>query len=115
MLSVGSLRGVTGSVSSVGEIPTTNADDRAVLQECAYYDVDQVGKIAHLLLVSLATACVEKTAGDFFNHPEAVVGEVKKELLDYLNVQSDAFATGSGAVVLQVRIPVEFFTSFIYM
>ncbi|CAM6105610.1 unnamed protein product [Calypogeia fissa] len=104
MLSVGSLRGgVTEPVSSsVGEIPATNADDLPVLQECGYYDVDQVGKIAHHLLVSLATACVEKTAGDPFNYPGAVVGEVKKEMLDYLNVQSDAFATGSSAVVLQI-------------
>lgn len=105
MLSVGSLRGITGPVSSsVGEIPTTNADDLPLLQECGYHDVDQLGKIAHLLLVSLATACVEKTAGDPFNYPGAVIGEVKKEMLDYLNVQSDAFATGSSAVVLQVWI-----------
>lgn len=104
MLSVGSLRGATGPIGDVGEIPATNADDAPVFQECGYFDVDQVGKIAHLLLVSLATACVEKTSGDPFNNPGAVVGEVKKEMLDYLNVQSDAFATGSSAVVLQVWI-----------
>ncbi|KAL2611492.1 hypothetical protein R1flu_023184 [Riccia fluitans] len=101
MLSIGSMRGGTGTNSGIAEIPTTSPD-APVLQECGYFDVEQVGKIAQALLVSLGTACVEKTAGDPFNHPGAVVADVKKEMLEYLNVQSEAFATGTSAVVLQI-------------
>ncbi|KAG6557019.1 hypothetical protein Mapa_001436 [Marchantia paleacea] len=101
MLSIGSLRGGAGANSGIAEIPTSNPD-APVFQECGYFDVDQVGKIAQLLLVSLGTACVEKTAGDPFNHPGAVVADVKKEMLEYLNVQSEAFATGTSAIVLQI-------------
>ncbi|KAL3682788.1 hypothetical protein R1sor_000810 [Riccia sorocarpa] len=96
-----SLRGGTGTNSGIAEIPTTSPD-APVLQECGYFDVEQVGKIAQALLVSLGTACVEKTAGDPFNHPGAIVADVKKEMLEYLNVQSEAFASGTSAIVLQI-------------
>lgn len=72
-----------------------------MLQECGYYDVEQVQRIAHALLVTLGTACVEKTSGDLFSRAEAVVPDIKKEMLEYLSNQSDAYASGSGVVSSQ--------------
>jgi hypothetical protein len=87
-----------------------------VLLECGYYDVEQVEWLTQRLLVILGTACVEKTAGDLFSQPAAVVPDVKKEMLEYLNSQSEAYASGSGVVssqgVNQVRISLRLGLSF---
>ncbi len=87
-----------------------------VLLECGYYDVEQVEWLTQRLLVILGTACVEKTAGDLFSQPAAVVPDVKKEMLEYLNSQSEAYACGSGVVssqgVNQVRISLRLGLSF---
>ncbi len=72
-----------------------------VLLECGYYDVEQVEGITQALLVTLGTACVEKTAGDPFSQPAAVVPDVKKEMLEYLHSQSESYASGSGVVSSQ--------------
>jgi homogentisate solanesyltransferase len=72
-----------------------------VLLECGYYDVEQLEWLTQRLLVILGTACVEKTAGDLFSQPAAVVPDVKKEMLEYLNSQSEAYASGSGVVSSQ--------------
>jgi len=49
------------------------------------------------LLVALAAACVEKTSGTF-SQRAAVVPDVKKEMLDYLNQQSESYANGGSSV-----------------
>jgi hypothetical protein len=72
-----------------------------VLLECGYYDVEQVEAITQALLVTLGTACVEKTAGDPFSQPAAVVLDIKKEMLEYLHSQSESYASGSGVVSSQ--------------
>jgi hypothetical protein len=72
-----------------------------VLLECGYYDVEQVEGITQALLVTLGTACVEKTAGDPFSQPAAVVLDIKKEMLEYLHSQSESYASGSGVVSSQ--------------
>ncbi|GBG77195.1 hypothetical protein CBR_g23522 [Chara braunii] len=65
--------------------------------ECANFDVEEVQKIANVLMVTLAEACVQKTVGDLFKAPGAVVGEVKKEMLDYLQQQSEIYANSPPA------------------
>lgn len=45
------------------------------------------------MLVALAAACVEKTSATF-SQRAAVVPDVKKEMLEYLNQQSEAYANG---------------------
>lgn len=52
--------------------------------------------LSHALLVALAAACVEKTSGTF-NQRVAVLPGVKKEMLEYLNQQSQAYANGSSS------------------
>lgn len=65
--------------------------------ECSYYDVEEVDRLSQALLVALASACVEKTSGTF--SPRAgVVPEVKKEMLEYLNQQSEAYANGGSSL-----------------
>jgi homogentisate solanesyltransferase len=66
-------------------------EEKDVAQECGYFDVQQVQHISQALLVTLATACVEKTSGDFFSHGQAILPEVKQELLDYLQKQCDTY------------------------
>lgn len=43
--------------------------------------------------MALAAACVEKTSATF-SQRAAVVPDVKKEMLEYLNQQSEAYANG---------------------
>ena len=65
-----------------------------MLVECNFNDVEQVTRLSQALLVTLATACVEKTAGDPFSKRDAVLPEVKKEMLEYLHQQSEAYGSG---------------------
>jgi len=67
------------------------------LLECSFYDVEEVNRLSQSLLVALAAACVEKTSGTF-SQRAAVAPDVKKEMLDYLNLQSEAYANGSSSV-----------------
>ncbi|KAH8964049.1 hypothetical protein BDL97_04G043400 [Sphagnum fallax] len=105
MLSFGSLRGAAGSSAPVGSVVPDGVEGKqvvaTVLLECGYYDVEQLEWLTQRLLVILGTACVEKTAGDLFSQPAAVVPDVKKEMLEYLNSQSEAYASGSGVVSSQ--------------
>lgn len=64
--------------------------------ECNFYDVEEVIRLSQSLLVALAAACVEKTSGTF-SQRAAVAPDVKKEMLDYLNLQSEAYANGSSS------------------
>ena len=75
-----------------------------VLVECSFNDVEQVTRLSQALLVTLATACVEKTAGDPFSKRDAVLPEVKKEMLEYLHQQSEAYASGSGVLSSQGQV-----------
>jgi homogentisate solanesyltransferase len=61
--------------------------------ECNFCDVEEVERLSEDLLVALAAACVEKTSGTF-SQRAAVVPDVKKEMLEYLNQQSEAYANG---------------------
>eukprot|EP00249_Psilotum_nudum_P011845 c23418_g1_i1 orf=116-1261(+) len=70
---------------------------RSVLLACGYFDVEQLRLMSRMLLNTLGTACVEKTYGDLLNSPASVVGNVKKEMLDYLYEQIEAFATESAS------------------
>lgn len=66
------------------------------LLECSFYDVEEVDRITQALLVALAAACVEKTSGTFLQRA-AVVPDVKKEMLVYLNQQSESYASGGSS------------------
>ncbi|XP_024363356.1 uncharacterized protein [Physcomitrium patens] len=101
MLSFGSLRGGASPVSV--SLPHANGSGEGkksplppVLLECGYYDVEQVHYLTQALLVTLAKACVEKTAGDPFSQRAGVLPDIKKEMLEYLHQQSEAYACGSG-------------------
>lgn len=72
-----------------------------VLQVCGFYDVEQVQLLTQGLLVTLGTACVEKTAGDPFSQRAAVLPDIKKEMLEFLVQHSEAYASGSGFVSSQ--------------
>ena len=61
--------------------------------ECGFYDVEEVNRLTEALLVALAAACVEKTSGTF-SQRAAVVPDVKKDMLEYLNQQSESYANG---------------------
>ncbi|CAM6016965.1 unnamed protein product [Sphagnum balticum] len=107
MLSFGSLGGAgPGPLASVAPDGSGGGVEERqvaapVLLECGYYDVEQVEGITQALLVTLGTACVEKTAGDPFSQPAAVVPDIKKEMLEYLHSQSESYASGSGVVSSQ--------------
>lgn len=66
------------------------------LLECSFYDVEEVDRITQALLVALAAACVEKTSGTFLQRA-AVVPDVKKEMLVFLNQQSESYASGGSS------------------
>lgn len=58
---------------------------------CDYCDLDIVHTIAQILLVGLATACVDNTTGDFFKSPSVVAVDMRKEMVDYLTQRSETF------------------------
>lgn len=64
--------------------------------ECGFYDVEEMNRLTQALLVALAAACVEKTSGTF-SQRAAVVPDVKKEMLEYLNQQSESYANGGSS------------------
>ncbi|CAM6060062.1 unnamed protein product [Sphagnum tenellum] len=91
--------------------------------ECGYYDVEQVQRVTKALLVTLARVCVERSsAGELVMRSSLmssagtaaggggsgggatatgamrVEGETKREMLEYLQQQSEAYASGSGAL-----------------
>ena len=72
------------------------------LLECDFYDVEEVNRLTQALLVALAAACVEKTSGTF-SQRAAVVPDVKKEMLEYLNQQSESYANG-GSISQSMKI-----------
>ncbi|EFJ35405.1 hypothetical protein SELMODRAFT_438363 [Selaginella moellendorffii] len=77
-----------------------------ILQECGYYDVEQLHKATGLLLLTLAAACVEKTIGDPFNQPGSVVGDLKRELIESLESQSQQYAGAAlGSLSDRVQAP----------
>ena len=84
------------------------------LLECNFYDVEEVKRLTQALLVALAAASVEKTIGTF-SQPVDVVSDVKKEMLEYLNQQSESYASG-GASSQSMKFagltePVSYYTS----
>ncbi len=91
--------------------------------ECGYYDVEQVQRVTKALLVTLARVCVERSsAGELVMRSSLmssagtaaggggsgggatatgamrVEGETKREMLEYLQQQSEVYASGSGAL-----------------
>lgn len=78
------------------------------LFECDFCDVEEVKRLSHALLVALAAACVEKTSGTL-SQRVAVLPGVKKEMLEYLNQQSQTYANSSSSLQrsnsLQVTYP----------
>lgn len=54
-------------------------------------------RLSQALLAALAAACVQKTSGTF-SQRAAVVPGVKKEMLEYLNQQSEAYANGGSSL-----------------
>eukprot|EP00249_Psilotum_nudum_P007089 c20300_g1_i3 orf=685-1842(-) len=93
--------------SSVGRLESAEqrAQETLVSLECGYYDVEQVQLMSQMLLVTLGTACVEKTYGGLFNSPAKVVEDVKKEMVEILHRRSDAFAEGSGSFEDSASLP----------
>lgn len=67
------------------------------LFECDFCDVEEVKRLSHALLVALAAACVEKTSGTL-SQRVAVLPGVKKEMLEYLNQQSQTYANSSSSL-----------------
>jgi homogentisate solanesyltransferase len=55
-----------------------------------------VNRLSHALLVALAAACVEKTSGTLSQRVSVLPG-VKKEMLEYLNQQSQTYANSSSS------------------
>ncbi|CAK9275383.1 unnamed protein product [Sphagnum jensenii] len=90
--------------------------------ECGYYDVEQVQRVSKALLLTLARVCVERSgsshaAGELVMRSNHLInnssggggtspngsamrmeGEIKREMLEYLQQQSEAYASGSGAL-----------------
>lgn len=58
---------------------------------CPHQDVELLHRITQSLLFALSTSCVEKTFGDLFKSPISVVGDVKKELIDFLHQHSASY------------------------
>lgn len=112
MLSFTSLRGGTGAGLAPAANPSSNpaanlsqASSNEVgvkpkipglqLKECGYYDVQKVQEICKSLVYALGAASVEKAIGGLFNQPPTVVEDMKKEMVDYVQGQVDAYAMGS--------------------
>lgn len=104
MLSFNSFRGGSNRPSTIGI--AGNYDGVPDLKECGYYDVQQVQLIVRQLLNTLAAACVEKASADPFKQPVSFVEELKNEMLEYLQQQVEAYATGSGNVRFQTPVSV---------
>ncbi|KAK8970034.1 hypothetical protein KSP40_PGU017631 [Platanthera guangdongensis] len=58
---------------------------------CSHCDAEAVHKVAQVLLPGLATACIDSTAGDFFRTPAFVAVDLRKEMVDYLNLRSETY------------------------
>ncbi|KAH9328126.1 hypothetical protein KI387_000234, partial [Taxus chinensis] len=67
-------------------------DGASILFSCNYYDLEQVSKIAESLQSGLAAACVGNTMGYLFKSPASVAENLRKEMVTYLEQQSEACA-----------------------
>ncbi|XP_043721800.1 uncharacterized protein LOC122669176 [Telopea speciosissima] len=65
--------------------------DEGPLFHCDLVDSEVVHKIAQVILPGLATACVDNTTGDPFRNPGSVAVDIRKEMVDYLNLRSETY------------------------
>ncbi|XAR52868.1 homogentisate solanesyltransferase [Bertholletia excelsa] len=62
---------------------------------CELFDIEIVHKIAQVLLLGLASACVDNITGGLFNSPASVAVDMRKELIDYVTQRSKNFVVES--------------------
>ncbi|CAN6441581.1 unnamed protein product [Victoria cruziana] len=62
---------------------------------CDHFDVQLAHEIAQILLVGLATACVDNTTGAPFRAVSSIAAEFRKEMVDFLQHQSESFVAES--------------------
>ncbi|KAK3019399.1 hypothetical protein RJ639_004649 [Escallonia herrerae] len=58
---------------------------------CDLFNTEVAHKIAQVLLLGLASACVDNTTGDLFKSPASVAVDVRREMVDYLTQKSETF------------------------
>lgn len=86
--------------------PTTDVDlepkqkiepenEEGPLLHCDFCDIEVVHKLAQMLLLGLACACVDNTTGDPFKTPGSVAVDLRKEMIDFVTQKSESFVAES--------------------
>lgn len=65
--------------------------ESAGLFYCDYYDSEAAKRIEEMLLLGLASTCVDSTKADLFKSPSSVVAEIRAEMEEYLMNRSKAY------------------------
>ncbi|KAI3992346.1 hypothetical protein MKX01_030067 [Papaver californicum] len=79
----------------VNQIEIKKEKEESPSFRCNLFDSEVVYKISQILLLGLATACVDHTTGDLFKGPAIVAVDVKKEMVDYFTQKSETYVAES--------------------
>ncbi|KAI3971233.1 hypothetical protein MKX01_022000 [Papaver californicum] len=79
----------------VNQIKIKEEKEESPSFRCNLFDSEVVHKISQILLLGLATACVDHTTGDLFKGPAIVAVDMKKEMVDYFTQRSESYVAES--------------------
>jgi homogentisate solanesyltransferase len=65
------------------------------LFHCSLCDTEVIHKLAQMFLPGLASACVDNTTGGLFKTPGSVAVDLRREMIDYLNLRTQSFVAES--------------------
>ncbi|GAU20152.1 hypothetical protein TSUD_352140 [Trifolium subterraneum] len=65
------------------------------LFHCTLCDTEVIHKLAQMFLPGLASACVDNTTGGLFKTPGSVAVDLRREMIDYLNMRTESFVAES--------------------